>query len=141
MKYLIRVLMISLLLISTATLAAQDTEAESSAAADEQTTISESDATEQAAERLRHKDREVSVMDVPLDGTSIESFTRGLENVDENATEKEYRTLMSALDFLLFYDLGAKRDKAKLYARLNGKSPNDILAQVGGIRGKKKNKK
>ena len=95
---------------------------------------------EAVAETLRHKDREANVMDEPLDGTSLEAFGSGLEIVDQNASEKEYRNLMSALDFLLFYDLGAKRDKTKLYARLNGKSPNDILSQVAGIKGKKNKK-
>ena len=78
-----------------------------------------------------------SVMDQPLDGTSIESFTAGLEKVDEEATEQEYRDLMSSLDFLLFYDIGARRDKAKLYSRLNGKSPAEILEKVAKIRNNK----
>ena len=72
----------------------------------------------------------VSVMDVPLDGSSVESFTAGLTRVDEEATEDEYRKLMSALDFMLFYDVGARRNKARLYARLDGKTPNDILSSV-----------
>ncbi len=85
-------------------------------------------------ERLRHKDRALTVMDEPLDGSSIESFTAGLEKLDKEASEKEYRNVMSALDFLLFYDIGAKRDRATLYSRLNGKSPNQILAKVAKTR-------
>ena len=82
------------------------------------------------SERLRHKDRSLSVMDEPLDGSSLEAFTAGLEKLDQEASEKEYRNVMAALDYLLFYDLGAKRDKAILYSRLNGKSPNQILEIV-----------
>jgi len=86
------------------------------------------------SERLRHKDRALTVMDQPLDGSSIEAFTAGLERLDKEASEKEYRSVMSALDFLLFYDIGAKRDKATLYSRLNGNSPNQILAKVAETR-------
>jgi hypothetical protein len=92
-----------------------------------------------APETLRHKDRAESIMDVPLDGSSVEAFTARLKVVDEEATEEEYRALMSALDFLLFYDIGARRNKERLYSRLDGDSPNDILETVASYR-KSKNK-
>ena len=76
------------------------------------------------------EDEASGVMDEPLDGSSMEAFTAGLERLDNEASEKEYRTVMSALDYLLFYDIGAERNKAKLYSRLNGKSPNQILEIV-----------
>ncbi len=86
------------------------------------------------AESLHHKDRALYVMDEPLDGRSIETFRAGLEKLDQEASEKEYRNVMSALDYLLFYDLGAKRSKAMLYSRLDGKSPNQILEKVNKTR-------
>jgi len=92
-------------------------------------------------ETLTHKDRASPVMDTPLDGTSIETFTAGLEHLDEEATEEEYRSVMSALDFLLFYDIGARRSKERLYARLNGKSPNEILEKVHKTRNQPRNNK
>lgn len=81
-------------------------------------------------ETLRHKDRPITVMDTPLDGSSVEAFTAGLKRVDEEASETEYRRVMSSLDFLLFYDIGARRDKARLYSRLDGKTPNEIIQRV-----------
>jgi hypothetical protein len=81
-------------------------------------------------ETLRHKDRAASVMDTPLDGSSLETFTAGLKRLDEEASETDYRRVMSSLDFLLFYDIGARRDRAKLYSRLNGKTPNEIIQRV-----------
>jgi len=81
-------------------------------------------------ETLRHKDRAVTVMDTPLDGSSLETFTAGLKRLDEEASETDYRRVMSSLDFLLFYDIGARRDKARLYSRLNGKTPNEIIQRV-----------
>lgn len=71
-----------------------------------------------------------SILDRPLDGSSVESFQAGLDRVEQEASEEEYRQLMSSISFLLFYDLGAKRDKATLYSRLNGKSPQQIIDRV-----------
>ena len=110
-------------------------------AVEDQIEASDEATNEGVPETLRHKDRPLTVMDQPLDGSSKEAFTTGLEKVDSEATEKEYRTLMSALDFLLFYDLAAKREKAKLYARLNGKSPNEIITTVVNTRGTGRSKK
>jgi hypothetical protein len=92
-------------------------------------------------ETLRHKDRAASVMDQPLDGSSVETFTEGLERIDQEGGEQEYRSVMSALDFLLFYDIGARRDKATLYKRLDGRTPTQILEQVKTHRAKTTGKK
>ena len=101
----------------------------------EATVSSESEEDAQGiSERHRYTDQVLSVMDEPLDGSSIETFTAGLKKLDEEASEKEYRNVMSALDFLLFYDIGAKRDKARLYSRLNGTSPNQIIEKVSQSR-------
>ena len=71
-----------------------------------------------------------SILNQPLDGSSVETFQAGLDRVEQEASEEEYRQLMSSISFLLFYDLGAKRDKATLYSRLNGKSPQQIIERV-----------
>jgi hypothetical protein len=76
----------------------------------------------------------LSVMDQPMDGSSFEAFTAGLEKVDREASETNYRSLMSALDYLLFYDLSAKRKKELLYAGLDGKTPTEIKAIVSDKR-------
>lgn len=76
------------------------------------------------------------ILHEPLDGSSIESFTAGLKKVDEEASEKDYRYLMSSLDYLLFYDIGANRDKATLYSRLDGKTPAEIVEEVANSRKK-----
>jgi hypothetical protein len=92
--------------------------------------VAQSAAEASIPETLRHKDRATSVMDTPLDGSSLETFTAGLKRLDEEASETDYRRVMSSLDFLLFYDIGARRDRAKLYSRLNGKTPNEIIQRV-----------
>ena len=118
-----------------------ESEPESAEAAEVQTTEqakpeSETETVLSATEANDEQAEEVPIMDVPLDGSSIETFTAGLEELDKNASEGDYRRVMSALDYLLFYDIRAKRDKAKLYSRLNGMSPNQILEKVNSSRSK-----
>lgn len=90
----------------------------------------------QAGEQLSHEEEPVSILDQALDGSSVETFSAGLAKVDEEASEKEYRSLMSALDYLLFFDIGANRDKGALYKNLDGLSPNQIRQKVKDARSK-----
>ena len=129
----LRQLSVFLIFVIPATIAV----AQESSSADETTPVSGAEETietpsEEAAETGQDlsEDRATAIMNEPLDGTTVESFSAGLEKLDEEATEEDYRKVMSALSFLLFYDIAANRDKAKLYSRLNGKTPNEILERV-----------
>jgi hypothetical protein len=70
-------------------------------------------------------------MEIPLDGSSLEAFDASLAMVKRHADEASYTTLEKAIDYLLLYDLGAKRDKAKLAARLDGLNGYEVVAKVG----------
>lgn len=135
MNYLIKLTTLcSLTLVLGVSLAEENSDAEP--AATESAALGQQ-ADNVPAEQVASGDKS-AIMYVPLDGRSIESFTAGLEKVDQEATEQEYRDLMSSLDFLLFYDIGARRDKARLYSRLNGKSPEQILEKVAKTRNNNK---
>lgn len=69
-------------------------------------------------------------MSIPFDGDSIESFEESLELIRAETTADEYTTVENALDYLLVYDLGARRNRELLYERLDGKTPNDVLDMV-----------
>ena len=69
-------------------------------------------------------------MQIPVDGSSLEAFDESLAAIKEKATEAEYMTLTNALDYLLVYDLAAKRDRAKLAANLNGLTGEQIVDKV-----------
>lgn len=71
-----------------------------------------------------------SIMDIPMDGSSVDAFTADLALVKDQAAPGQYQKLNGALQWLLLYDLGAKRDKATLYQRLDGNTPNEIIAKV-----------
>lgn len=69
-------------------------------------------------------------MNIPLDGDTIETFEESLESIRAETTVAEFTTLQNALDYLLVYDLGARRNRELLYQRLDGKTPNEVLDMV-----------
>ena len=69
-------------------------------------------------------------MDIPLDGSSLEAFDRYMARVKAHTTPAHYTTLENAIDYLLVYDLGAKRDKATLVARLDGLTGHEVVGKV-----------
>ena len=71
-------------------------------------------------------------MEIPLDGSSLTAFDASLAKVKRNTSETNYTTLENAIEFLLVYDLGAQRDRAKLASRLNGLTGYEVVAKVGG---------
>ena len=68
-----------------------------------------------------------AVLDEPMDGSSVEAFEKDLERVRVEAGEKAYYKLNAALDYLLFYRIELRKDRAKLYEQLDGKSPREII--------------
>jgi hypothetical protein len=70
-------------------------------------------------------------MDIPLDGSSLEAFDRYMARVKAHSTEANYTTLENAIEYLLVYDLGAKRDKATLVSRLDGLTGRQVVDKVG----------
>ena len=69
-------------------------------------------------------------LDTVMDGSSLEAFEKSLEKVRETGSEADYNSIQSALEYLLIYDLGAKRNREKLAARLDGITGHEILARV-----------
>jgi len=68
-----------------------------------------------------------SLMDKPLDGTSPEAFEAGLEAIKTEVGANEYSSVQSALKSMLFYNMAYRGKKEKLYAAMNGKTPNEII--------------
>jgi hypothetical protein len=69
-------------------------------------------------------------MSIPVDGSSLEAFESSMEKIKAETTEKEFTTLQNALDYLLIYDLGARRNKEKLASNLDGLTGAEIVERV-----------
>jgi hypothetical protein len=70
-------------------------------------------------------------MEIPLDGSSLEAFETSLARVQAHTSPKNYTTLVNGIEYLLVYDLAAKRDRAKLASHLDGLTPYQVLEKVG----------
>jgi len=73
-------------------------------------------------------------MDIPLDGGSLEAFDNSLARVKAHTSPENYTSLVNAIDYLLVYDLGARRDRATLVSRLDGLTPNEVIAKVNWMK-------
>ncbi|MBT8074544.1 MAG: hypothetical protein HKP21_12650 [Xanthomonadales bacterium] len=73
---------------------------------------------------------EVSVMDQPVDFSTPEAVEESIDRVRQEAGEDEARHLKNALGYILAYDLSLGRDKEKMYKKLNGRTPNAIIAKM-----------
>ena len=69
-------------------------------------------------------------MQITVDGSSLEAFNKSLEMIKGKTEGTEYTALTGAIDYLLVYDLTAKRDRAKLAQRLNGLTGEQIVEKV-----------
>jgi hypothetical protein len=72
----------------------------------------------------------VSLMNQPVDFSTPEKAEETLQNIREQEGEKAYKMLKSAMDYVAFYDLSVGNDRNKLYKKLNGRTPNEILAKM-----------
>jgi len=84
----------------------------------------------QAEEAAAAESEGVSIMDKPVNFSTPEDVDKSIEAVREQAGEAEARTLTNALGYILAYDLSIGRDKEKRYQKLNGRTPNEIIAKM-----------
>ena len=70
------------------------------------------------------------VMGQPVDFSTPENVTASLDAIQKGAGDEAFSRVESAIDYMLVYDLSVGRNKQKLYEKLNGKTPNQILAMT-----------
>jgi len=71
-----------------------------------------------------------SLMNQPADFSTPEAAEKTLQNIREQEGEKAYNTLQQAMQYVMFYDLSVGNNKEKLYKKLDGKTPNEIVAMM-----------
>jgi hypothetical protein len=85
---------------------------------------------EQAEKSYSFEPWEGDGMEIPLDGSSLEAFDTSLARVEAHTSPENYTTLLNAIEYLLFYDLSAGRDRTRLASNLDGLTPNEVIAKV-----------
>ena len=70
------------------------------------------------------------VLDEPVDFSTPERVKSSLQKVLEQAGEGEAMQVSSAMQYLLYYDLNISGNEQALHKKLDGKTPNQIIAMT-----------
>lgn len=71
-----------------------------------------------------------AIMEQPLDGSNEEAFRASLAKVKAEATPDEYRYFNSVIGRMMTYDLTIRYDVGKLAAKVDGKTPAEVIAMA-----------
>ena len=80
---------------------------------------------EKAADSSNQSD---SLMNQPVNFSTPEDVEKTLQNIREKEGEKAYKQVENAMQYLMYYDLSLRNNKEKLYKKLDGKTPEQIIA-------------
>jgi len=98
------------------------------------TDISDAPAPEMSVPAQQPGNKLSAGMNIPIDGSSVETFEKSLAAIKGQSTEAEYKTLSGAIDRLALYDLSIRRDRTKLAESLNGMTGAEIIDSVENSR-------
>jgi hypothetical protein len=121
---------LTLVLVLAPACAQQDNEADAKASAKP---VADSPAPASAGETAHSTGAagsDMSIMDKPVNFSTPEDVEKSIETVRQQAGDKAARDLNNALKYILFYDLSVGHDKEKMYAKYNGKTPNEIIVEM-----------
>ena len=71
-----------------------------------------------------------SLMNQPVNFSTPEDVEKTLQNIREKEGDKAYKQVKNAMQYIMYYDLSLRNDKEKLYMKLDGKTPEQIIAEV-----------
>ena len=86
--------------------------------------------TDTAANTEETTQKEVSVMDTPVNFSTPEDVEKSFQLISEQAGEGQLKGLKIALSYIMTYDLSVGHDKEKMYEKLNGRTPNQIISKM-----------
>lgn len=74
--------------------------------------------------------QDASLMNQPVDFSSPEAVEKTLQDIRDKEGDKAYSQLDNAMKYLMVYDLSVSNNKEKLYEKLNGMTPEEIIAKM-----------
>jgi len=72
--------------------------------------------------------QDAPIMNQPVDFSTPESIAKTFKDIREEAGGRAVRRIEGAMGYIMTYDLSVARDEARMYKKLNGKTPNEIIA-------------
>lgn len=74
--------------------------------------------------------QDAGVMSQPVDFSSPEAVEKTLQNIRDKEGDTAYNQLKNTLQYIKVYDLSLGNSDEKLYQKLNGKTPEQIIAKM-----------
>lgn len=71
-----------------------------------------------------------SLMSQPVDFSTPENVEKSLQGIREKEGDKAYNQIKNAMQYLMVYDLSVGNNEEKLYKKLDGRTPEQIIAKM-----------
>ena len=71
-----------------------------------------------------------SLMDKPVNFSTPEHVKQTLLDIRDLEGDAEFKQISSAMSYIMQYDLSVGGSKAAMYRKLDGKTPNEIIAKM-----------
>jgi len=120
----------TMILVLAPACAEQDNEAEAATGSKPATPVTAAADAAETTPVAAATDGALSIMDMPVNFSTPEDVEKSMEAVRQQAGEAAARDLTNAMGYILAYDLSLGRDQEKMYKKLNGRTPNAIIAKM-----------
>lgn len=74
--------------------------------------------------------QDAGVMNQPVDFSSPEAVEKTLQNIRDKEGDTAYKQLKNTMQYIKVYDLSVGNSDEKLYQKLNGRTPEQIIAKI-----------
>ena len=86
---------------------------------------------ESTVENIQNPEQaDAGVMNQPVDFSTPEAVEMTLQNIREKEGDYAAEKLENVMQYMLVYDLSVTNDKEKLYRKLNGMTPEEIISKM-----------
>ena len=76
------------------------------------------------------KEQTASLMNQPVDFSSPEAVEATMLNIREKEGDQAHTQLENAMQYIMVYDFSVGNSKEKLYKKLDGRTPEQIIAKM-----------
>jgi len=93
-------------------------------------TTATSDATPTTENSAGSGQQDASLMNQPVDFSSPEAVEATMLNIREKEGDQAHTQLKNAMQYIMVYDFSVGNSKQKLYKKLDGRTPEQIIAKM-----------
>ena len=83
-----------------------------------------------AEDAVESSEQSVSLMTQAVDFSSPEAVEATMQNIREKEGDKAYTQLKNAMQYIMVYDLSVSNNEEKLYKKLDGRTPEQIISKM-----------